>query len=347
MADEAKNNRSAQDLPGPETMQIAALLAELMPPGGLGSKAGPSPLSILADQLPGPTASEVREMSPSELIELAPPAQAVPPPLPEVKVPPTAASVVVTPTMTPNRPTRRITASVVAANTQPPAPPKVEPKIEKKVEPPPPPAPKPDLKTDKKAEPSVPRIEVRAQPPRPQPEPKVEAPPPKPQPEPKKAQAPAPKAQPVQAQPPKSQPEPKVEAQTDKPAPQPSAFASPVTVPLTEIIKLQNRKTDAVAGKPAATDAPKAKAAEPVVPLPTAVPADDLIPLGDLSVGGYFSLVNWRNDPEQTKHPRRSDYGLDEQTLALARQNPFYVIGKPRRPEARNVASVLSEIAWE
>jgi hypothetical protein len=93
--------------------------------------------------------------------------------------------------------------------------------------------------------------------------------------------------------------------------------------------------------------APEPAKPKPEKPAKPAIKDDDLIPLGDLSVSGYFSLINWRNEPEQAKHPRRSDYGLDEQTLALARLNPFYLIGQPRRPETRSVANVLSEISWE
>jgi hypothetical protein len=73
----------------------------------------------------------------------------------------------------------------------------------------------------------------------------------------------------------------------------------------------------------------------------------ELIPLGSLSVAGYFSIVNWKNDPRRVRHPRRADYGLDQQTLAQASRNPFYVVGQPRRPEDRSVSEVLAEIVWE
>jgi hypothetical protein len=94
---------------------------------------------------------------------------------------------------------------------------------------------------------------------------------------------------------------------------------------------------------------PKKGGFKPAPPkTPSKAPLDpDLIPLGDLSAGSFFSLVNWRNEPERARHPRRADYGLDEQTLALASRNPFYVVGRPRRPEERSVSEVLSEIVWE
>jgi len=38
--------------------------------------------------------------------------------------------------------------------------------------------------------------------------------------------------------------------------------------------------------------------------------------------------------------------GWDEQTIALARKNPFYVLGQPRRAERATVAEVLQEIEW-
>lgn len=93
-------------------------------------------------------------------------------------------------------------------------------------------------------------------------------------------------------------------------------------------------------------------------PLPADVPASlansagaaadpELIQLGDLSTAGFFAMANWRNDPAAVRRPRRADYGLDEQTLALARRNPFYVVGQPRRPETRTVADVLAEFVWE
>ncbi len=73
----------------------------------------------------------------------------------------------------------------------------------------------------------------------------------------------------------------------------------------------------------------------------------ELVPLGNLSAKGFFSLVNWTNDPQKVRHPRRADYGLDEQTLSQARKNPFYVVGQPRRPERDSVSEILAEIDWE
>jgi hypothetical protein len=73
----------------------------------------------------------------------------------------------------------------------------------------------------------------------------------------------------------------------------------------------------------------------------------ELIPLGGISVAGFFSLVNWNNSPDRVKLPKRADYGLDEATLTHARKNPFYLIGQPRKPESKTVAEILSEIEWE
>lgn len=105
----------------------------------------------------------------------------------------------------------------------------------------------------------------------------------------------------------------------------------------------------------AATIVEPVKPAAPVAPAALAEPAEsasapldpELIPLGSLTVAGYFSLVNWKNDPKRVRHPRRADYGLDQQTLAQASRNPFYVVGQPRRPEERSVSEVMAEIAWE
>jgi hypothetical protein len=73
----------------------------------------------------------------------------------------------------------------------------------------------------------------------------------------------------------------------------------------------------------------------------------DLVPLGHLTFSGFLALVNWTNDPQRVKQPRRVDYGLDEPTLQQARKNPFYLVGQPRRPERDSVAEVMAEISWE
>jgi hypothetical protein len=289
MTSDAKNDRGPKDLPVPETMRIAALLAELMPPGGFGPPASSGPLSILADELPLSPDAESTE-GPFPPLR---PVEHVPPPLPEVKVtvPP---PITVTPTTTPSRPTRRITAQVVQASAH--AASKQAPKVDAVTE-----TPKaPEVKADSAKPPA----------------------------------APAPKTIPA------------TEFKSGVDAAK-AHVAAPPTVLASEIRKMRTQTIDPEFVKPTPPAPPPAKPREPVPAAKPAVPADDLIPLGDLSVSGFFSLVNWRNDKDQTRHPRRSDYGLDEQTLALARRNPFYVIGKPRRPESQNVASVLSEIAWE
>jgi len=74
---------------------------------------------------------------------------------------------------------------------------------------------------------------------------------------------------------------------------------------------------------------------------------DDRIPLGELTVAAYFALVNWQNRPDRGRHPRLSDFGLDDASLALAKVIPFYVVGQPRVADKTTVAAVLSEVAWE
>jgi len=79
---------------------------------------------------------------------------------------------------------------------------------------------------------------------------------------------------------------------------------------------------------------------------PVAAHDPELIPVGGLAAASFFGLVNWKNEPARARQPRRADFGLDEQTLAVARQNPFYVLGQPRRAERETVAEVLAEIKW-
>jgi hypothetical protein len=271
MAD-SDNDNTSNDMAVPETMRIAALLAELMPSGGLagGKKADVTTVDV----------EEPAEMdeSPATIAAAAPaPVNQTPPPLPAVNVTPAApimqspgsrANLRLPPTAMPVRPPSKAEFKLDAA---PPKPafkqPPVDPPVENK---------RPLSKSEFK----------------------LEAMPPK-----------APAKQPPLEPPPAD-------------SKRKSSFESPKAAP----------------------DPAKPKPEKPAKP---AIKDDDLIPLGDLSVSGYFSLVNWRNEPEQAKHPRRSDYGLDEQTLALARLNPFYLIGQPRRPETRSVANVLSEISWE
>jgi hypothetical protein len=81
-------------------------------------------------------------------------------------------------------------------------------------------------------------------------------------------------------------------------------------------------------------------------PAPVSV-ADDRIPLGELTTAAYFALVNWQNRPDRGRHPRLSDFGLDDASLALAKVIPFYVVGQPRVADKTTVAAVLSEVAWE
>jgi hypothetical protein len=273
MADNHKD-RAPNDLPVPETMQIAALLAELMPPGALASSASESATSVKLDERPVNSLVSFDDMpdEPAEIADDSPRGIAGAPGsltvvdstlMPLVSSPPVAA--------------QPSSLTVVDSTLMPVPPPAPAPSPRQPAAPP-----ATAVPSGSKAVASTPpRFEARLQPGRPK-------------------------------QPPLEPPTRRVEAEPP---------------PIKPSVESEKRGP--------------AKATKP------SRPADDLIPLGDLSVSGYFSLVNWRNDPEQARHPRRSDYGLDEQTLALARKNPFYVIGQPRRPESRNVAEVLSEIAWE
>ncbi len=73
----------------------------------------------------------------------------------------------------------------------------------------------------------------------------------------------------------------------------------------------------------------------------------DLMPLGNLTTAFFFSLMNWPNEPERVRHPRRSDFGLDEASLRLAQTIPFYVTGQPRVPDRFSVAAIMAEFVWE
>lgn len=73
----------------------------------------------------------------------------------------------------------------------------------------------------------------------------------------------------------------------------------------------------------------------------------DLISLGDLTTHGFFSMINWKNSPAAVRRPLRSEFGLDPETLALAKSIPFFVAGRPRVVDRNSVAAFLSECTWE
>jgi hypothetical protein len=262
MANDKKNDRPPKDLPVPETMTIAALLAELMPPGARSAKpAGTSEPSEDSGGLAAPA------LQIEDLDDFEPTPAPFEPPVVIPDIRPTTASVV-TPVMLPPRqmPTPRITATVVPAA-----------KIEQ------------------------PRVIVEPTPP---PLPPTPVPP----------------------------PVPALTAVT----PSEQAWG--------EFISNANWTNVPTRPEPPKA-APPPPAPEPDKPVTTSLDPD-LIPIGNLAASGYFTIVNWRNEPERAKHPRRADFGLDEQTLAVARKNPFYVVGQPRRAEHATVADVLSEIGW-
>jgi hypothetical protein len=276
-----KNERPPQDLAVPETMTIAALLAELMPPGTRAPEVEPvslqpepaeeideSPIAIL-----GSPALQLDDLDdPETLAATIPTPPPIPvggqPALPKLVARPTSEPVVPQAPPVPPRNPIRITAAIKpgsAHGLRAAAPPLPEP-------PPIPP---------------LPRLETRPTPP---------APP------------------------------------SDIPAD---------AAPVVELLSQLNWGNESES--PAVTASTPAE----LTPVSTPVADPELLQIGGLTTAAFFALVNWTNDPARARIPRRSDYGLDEQTLALASQNPFYVIGQPRRPEERNVTDVLAEIAWE
>jgi hypothetical protein len=100
-----------------------------------------------------------------------------------------------------------------------------------------------------------------------------------------------------------------------------------------------NWKNEAAVGKPGAKiDDPTSHGSASDI---------DWIPLGELTATAYFSLVNWRNEPDRPSRIRRRDLGLDEDSLTQAKTVPFFVVGKPRVPDRTTVAAILSQVAWE
>lgn len=267
---EKVNERESADLPIPETMRIAALLAELMPSNGLAAGAKEAVTKL-----------DKSESASRSSIELPPPLP-VAKPVPEVvaaMAAPTAVAVVAAP--------KAVTTAPVTVPASPDATARIKSAATSAM-----PKAMPTLRPPSKAE--------------------------------------------FRLEPEPTRPPSKTEIKLEPVAPKP-----PVAKPVADVHAAPKPTSESEARKSAPAKSEPKKVAE------SAGKDDDLIPLGDLSVGGYFSLVNWRNERDKAKHPRRSDYGLDEQTLALARRNPFYLIGHPRRPEARSVANVLSEIVWD
>jgi hypothetical protein len=92
-----------------------------------------------------------------------------------------------------------------------------------------------------------------------------------------------------------------------------------------------------------------ARPAAPTIPAPIAKPAPaklDLIPLGNLTTAGFFALMNWRNDPEQVRHPVRDPLaGIDADAITLLKSLPFFGYGPPEG--TWTVAAVMSQVAWQ
>src|SRR5579864_4915323 len=77
------------------------------------------------------------------------------------------------------------------------------------------------------------------------------------------------------------------------------------------------------------------------------VPTADLIPMGNVTTAGYFTLMNWRNRPDQVRHPIRDPLaGLEKETITLAKGVPLFGYG-PTGGAAWTVATVMALAAWE
>jgi hypothetical protein len=81
-------------------------------------------------------------------------------------------------------------------------------------------------------------------------------------------------------------------------------------------------------------------------PLPIGpVAAAQRIPLGDLTVAGFFSLVNWRNEQAAVRHPPFAPR-YDARTSAELRKIPFILLDEPSVDDSWSVAAVLKSFAW-
>jgi hypothetical protein len=295
MASQNKGERPPRELVVPETMKIAALLAELMPPGSAGQPALPlTPPKDVADEVAAGTFSapalQIEDLddfeadaAPPDLVSVGvshdePVRASVPPLLPEVSEPAAEASV----------PMKTSEASNEVPDTHGSTAPTTVPE-------------------------SFPTASELSVP----------------------VSAPSLELPPTPVPPPRSD----------------SSALEPSAVGVGQFLRHLNWSNDPAqpplpTESPIAMSGPEARSTTQTVP--QSKPHDpELVPLGNLSLAGFFALVNWTNDPQRVKQPRRADYGLDEQTLSEARKNPFYVIGKPRRPERDSVAEVLAEISWD
>lgn len=71
----------------------------------------------------------------------------------------------------------------------------------------------------------------------------------------------------------------------------------------------------------------------------------EYIPLGDLTVAGYFALVNWQNDPNAVRHPPLAPR-FDAQTAEELRKIPFIQLDTMPVDDAWSVAAVLRTFSW-
>jgi hypothetical protein len=98
--------------------------------------------------------------------------------------------------------------------------------------------------------------------------------------------------------------------------------------------------------KPLPVPPPLPVAATPeVTALTPAISAAQRIPLGDLTVAGYFSLVNWTNDPLKVRHPPYEPR-YDARTIAELGKIPYVSLDAPAQDDEWSVTAVLKSFAW-
>lgn len=75
------------------------------------------------------------------------------------------------------------------------------------------------------------------------------------------------------------------------------------------------------------------------------VSVEGRIPLGDLTLAAFFSLVNWHNDPSAVRHPPPVPR-FDAKTTEELRKIPFIVLDAEPTEDEWSVAAVLKSFRW-
>jgi hypothetical protein len=89
---------------------------------------------------------------------------------------------------------------------------------------------------------------------------------------------------------------------------------------------------------------PPAAKKQPAPTPPAKTP--ELLPLGTLAASSYFALVNWRNQPDQVRHPVREQPGFDAESLIMCEGAPFHGMGS-RDLKELTVSAVMAQCVWE